>query len=183
MTINDVLKQVIDNHLNDLEVYGVVCKVISVNQNERTCEVQPLNGDPDLSEVRLQSDLNSKTGFVVFPKKGSHVIINYINQTTAFVALTSEVESLEIIVQDKSLKFDKNGLLLKSASANFKDELNKCLDEVEGIYDFLLDASNPPFATVAGVPVVINPVAAPKLIQKKIKIKQLKIAINSFLNN
>ncbi len=181
MTINDIMKSYMDNYMNDMEVYSVIGEVISVDEKERTCTVKPLNGDPELSEVRLQSELNGNNGFVIFPKKGSHVIVTYINSTTAFCALVNEIERIEIMISDKVLNFDKDGLLLKSADANLKDELNKLADEVDGLYNFLLDASNPPFISAAGVPVLINPTAAPKLIQKKAKIQQLKIAINSFL--
>ncbi len=180
MTINDILKGYFDQHIGSIEVYSSVCKVLSVNKTERTCDVKPLNGDPGLFDVKLQSELSKTDGFILLPKKGSIVVVNFINAHSAYVALQSEIESLEIVVQGKKVVLDKKGLLIASATSNLKSELNTLLNEIDGLYDLIIQ----PGLFVAGnIPVLISPTAAPKLAQKKLKIQQLKTAINSFLTD
>jgi hypothetical protein len=78
------------------EIYSVVGKVISLNENERSCDVEPLNGDADLFGVRLQADLSASTGAVVIPKIDSHVIVTFLNNSTGFVSVCTDVDKIHV---------------------------------------------------------------------------------------
>jgi hypothetical protein len=78
------------------EIYAQVCRVLSVDRGERTCEVAPLNGSAGIPGVRLQADLNSNTGVLVVPVVGSNVLVNFLNKNAGFVALCSEVEDVQL---------------------------------------------------------------------------------------
>lgn len=81
---------------NGDEVYAMICKVLAVDANERTCDVEPLNGDADIFGVRLQSDLNASTGFMVVPVVGSNVLVSFLNKNAAYVAMCSEVDYVHL---------------------------------------------------------------------------------------
>ena len=81
---------------NGDEVYAKVCKVISVDTDERTCECEPLDGSADIPGVRLQADTEGTAGFLIMPKVGSFVIVNFLNADAAFVALTYDIEFVHL---------------------------------------------------------------------------------------
>lgn len=70
------------------------CTVDSVDLTEMTCYCIPKTGQADISDVRLIA-LN-KPGFVITPKVNSDVIVAFIDNSTAYVALFSEIENMSL---------------------------------------------------------------------------------------
>jgi hypothetical protein len=178
------LKDAIQKAAGQTSVYGVVGKVIAINTTERTCDVAPINDDPILYDVRLQADPDMKNGFVVFPKKGSHVIVTLLDYVNGFVSLCAEVEKMEVVIGSKSLIITNKGVAIKSATSDLKTVLDGILDESENVYDLLIKGVSPSdamFLTAAGVPCLTNPALVAKATLNKVKIAQLKQAIDGFL--
>jgi len=73
-------------------------KVIAVDEEERTCEVKPLNGDADISDTRLVASIDPEVlgGIVFIPKANSSVIISFLDtsDTEAYVSRFGEVEKV-----------------------------------------------------------------------------------------
>ena len=86
------------------EFYSKVCTVDSVNEDNRTCKVTPLDGGVAIFGVRLQSVQGTDKGFVAFPKVGSNVVVTFINDNAAYVALCGEVDSYIMETGAESLK-------------------------------------------------------------------------------
>lgn len=79
------------------EIYSKVCKVISVDQDKRTCDVNPIDDDDDIIYgVRLQSDMNETTGFVMIPAVGSYVVVTFLNKSTGYVGLMAKVDEIRL---------------------------------------------------------------------------------------
>lgn len=75
-----------------MEMYGVPCVVTEINSNNTlTCE--PINGDSDFLEVRLQA--GEGNGVLIIPKLNSIVIVQPINEITGYISLFSEIESIK----------------------------------------------------------------------------------------
>jgi hypothetical protein len=91
--IAEYIKNLADN--GD-EIYAKVCKVDMVDTNNRTCDVSPLDGSAKIYDVRLQADIGGSKGFLIVPVKGSRVIVNWINKNAAFVALTYDIDSVNL---------------------------------------------------------------------------------------
>jgi len=85
------------------EMYSLVGKVLSVDEDKRTCDVEPINGDAVINNVRLQADLEGKSGLVLFPKEGSHVVVTFLNKQTGYVALCSEVDKISFSKNNNDL--------------------------------------------------------------------------------
>jgi hypothetical protein len=83
------------------QLKAITCSVLQVNQQERTCDCRPLNGDADVFAVRLQADINSTNGFCIIPTVGSNVIIGFLHKNQAFIILSSEID--QIIINGGSL--------------------------------------------------------------------------------
>ena len=115
MNIREAIIKIVEDGQN-FEIYSKVCKVISIDKDLNTCDVEPLDGDAELLDVRLTATEENQTGFLVYPEIDSSVIVTFIDKDTAFVSMCTEVE--EILINGGS-----NGGLIKINT--LISELNK----------------------------------------------------------
>jgi hypothetical protein len=101
------------------EVYAKVCEVIEVNQSEKTIDVKPIDGTAEIFDVRLQAE-SETGGLVLFPKKGSAVLVVFINKNCAAVVNTSEITNYELKIRNCEFSIDKEGFLLKKENETLK---------------------------------------------------------------
>lgn len=94
MSIRELIQELAKGEMQEL--YSTVCTVTAVDSTERTCDVMPVNGDAKILGVRLQAGLNGTVGFVMLPAVDSQVVVTWLNKTTGYVALMSEVEEVEL---------------------------------------------------------------------------------------
>lgn len=100
------------------EIYSIVGAVKGVDDAERTCEVEPINGDATIYRVKLQGNQNGDNGLVVFPKTDSQVIVTFLNDTTGYVAMTTEIDRIELVIGNQNLLLDKDGLQFNGEGQN-----------------------------------------------------------------
>jgi len=126
MSLKQLIEQLADK--GD-QVYSKVCKVISVDTEERTCEVEQLSGGANIPSCRLQAAINQSDGFMLVPAVGSFVIVSWLNKNVAYVSLCSQLEEIQLngdqygggIIADKlKEQVDKN--------SRFLDQLKQILD-------------------------------------------------------
>jgi hypothetical protein len=108
----DPIKEAIRKMLPQEEIYSLECEVLSVNEDDRACDVRPLNGDPDIYDVRLQAELEGTTGVCLVPKVGSMVVVTFMSKHNGYIALCSKVE--KVIIDCDSIVFNggENGGLV-----------------------------------------------------------------------
>ena len=99
------------------ELYSKVCAVDSVNEGNRTCAVTPLDGGVAVYGVRLQAVQGSEKGFVALPKVGSNVVVTFINDAAAYVALCGEVD----------------GYIMETGNENLKAIISDLIDAINAI--------------------------------------------------
>lgn len=97
---------------NDDEVYAKVCEVLEVNASDKTIDVKPIDGTAEIFNVRLQAE-SETGGLVLFPKVGSMVLVVFLNKNNAAVVNTSEIEKLELVIENTELQIDKDKFLFK----------------------------------------------------------------------
>jgi len=126
MTISELIKKLAES--GD-QIYSKVCKVISVDLDERTCEVEPLSGGANIPACRLQAAIDQTSGLLQIPAVDSFVIVTWLNKNAAFVSMTSQVDEIQLngdqykglIIYDKlKEQIDKN--------SQFLDQLKQILD-------------------------------------------------------
>ena len=74
-------------------------EVKSVNEAERTCSVNPINGSPALEDVMLKGDLDGNdSGITEFPAVGSQVVVSILNndEDTAYLSKLTVVDKVVI---------------------------------------------------------------------------------------
>jgi hypothetical protein len=79
---------------NDEEVYSIVCTVTSVDNSNKTCVCEPINGNAELLDVKLMAQ--NKEGFLLIPKVNSMIVVTMINKHTGYVAMCSEVSEVQL---------------------------------------------------------------------------------------
>jgi hypothetical protein len=94
------------------EVYAKVCEVLEVDAVEKTVNVKPVDDTAEIYNVRLQAE-SETGGLVLFPKVGSMVLVVFINKNNAAVVNTSEIEKLELVIENSELQIDKDKFLFK----------------------------------------------------------------------
>jgi hypothetical protein len=100
------------------ELYSLVAKVTKVDSSKRVCEVMPIDDEDDkLYGVRLQASIEQTDGLVIYPKENSLVVVTFLNASTGYIALVSEVEKIEVLIGQKKLTYTNQGVELES---NFK---------------------------------------------------------------
>jgi len=103
MNIQDAIKILASD---DEETYSLLCTVNSVDTTNNVCVVTPINGDPQLFDVKFSPD-NTNTGFVVIPMVNSIVMVTFLSKENAFISMFSQVQSYSL----KTSTDDLNQLL------------------------------------------------------------------------
>lgn len=126
MTILDAIRNEIKAHVWYLQL----CKVKDIDVDARTCTCEPVNGDSDILEVRLQSDMNSDKGFVLIPKVNSFVYVGYFNRHSGMVIMTGEIDKIQVDIQNTSLVIDSQGVVINGGN-------NKGMVKVDSMTDWM----------------------------------------------
>lgn len=140
-SIGELLKEIVNDP--SVEVYSIVCSVVSVDETERTIDAKPINGDAEIFGVRLQSSINSKVGFVAIPKKDSFVVVTFLNKLTGYVALCTEIDKILIDTPEIIINGGENGGLM-----NIEDVVGK-LNSLEQKVNDLITACSSVVVTLA----------------------------------
>jgi hypothetical protein len=123
MNIRDIIKGLI----SDGEFYGTMGIVKEVTG--KTCTVAPVDGSADLYEVKLNAD--DKTAVLPIPSIGSIVIVDFLDDSNAFVAMFSEFDSYKIDINGSVLYIDKDGLVLKKGAFSLMGIIEKLISACE----------------------------------------------------
>jgi exosome complex RNA-binding protein Csl4 len=122
----------------DDEVYSIVGEVTKVDKKRRVVNVQPLNGDAEILGVKLQSNESDTEGLVIFPQKGSNVVVTFLNKNTGYVAMVSSVEMVEYIAQNLKISLDTEGVHVERNGADLKKIVDTLVEHTDTVYDFLI---------------------------------------------
>ena len=110
MEIKDLLKQLLKENE---EIYSLIGKVTSIDENKRLCEVEPLDGSAKLFDVRLQTQVAGNEGLVIFPVPGSEVTVSFLSKELAFISGCSKIQKIMLNSDGFSLEMS----LIKSKLA------------------------------------------------------------------
>jgi hypothetical protein len=128
--IIDTIFRYIDLWAKDKEIYSKVGKVVSVDEDERSIEFEPIEGG-NLEDVRLQAAISTVSGFVQIPSVDSKVIVTFINETQAFVSLCTEVD--KILIDTDLVQFNGGGNDGLININDLVDKLNDLVSEVSSL--------------------------------------------------
>lgn len=122
-SISDVLTEFIARAMQGEELYHKIGVVESVDVEDATAVVNIANGDA-ITDVRLQQ-IKTSNGIFITPMVGSPVLVGWSDNTTAFIALYSDVQN--VIYHDGT-----NGGLIKIEALTAK--VNALVGAVNAMY-------------------------------------------------
>jgi hypothetical protein len=111
MNINDILIGLINNELGKKRFYSEVATVVSVDEDNMTCEVSFISSNANktvrLGTVITEDDTaKDVSSIIILPKVDSNVMVTFINETTGLISLYSEVDKILHQVGDQSIQID-----------------------------------------------------------------------------
>lgn len=158
MTIKEALKILTQS---GAEIYCKICTVDAIDEAARTVDVSPLDESAPILGVNLQANQTLKEGIVLFPVKGSYVVVSFLNPAAAVVVMFSEIDRIKVVTQS-DIEIEAGGKITVK----------------NGSYD-LLSAFNDLFAAIAKLTVTTGvgqsgtPINAVEFEQVKQKINKL----------
>jgi hypothetical protein len=117
--------------------YSMTATVRDVKKETQTCSVEPINSpnypsnDNWIEGVRLTANNASKGTYLVYPKKGSQVIISWLNNTECFINIYSEIDEITIATETYTFGEGKNKGLVKVTE--LVDKINKLENTVNSL--------------------------------------------------
>ena len=94
--IREIFEEIIANQIDRENFYSVLGKAVNVDEDARTCDLEPIEANAPRAGIRLQAAESGTTGIVLIPKEGSFIVASFFDRTTGFVSLTSELEKILI---------------------------------------------------------------------------------------
>lgn len=115
--MKDLIRQ-IANEAIDQKIRLIRATVTTVNA-DYTCDVQPINGEAELYDVKLRVTQNdTQSGVVAFPKKGTIALVLVANETDAYLLHAVEIERILIVQNGFRAEVDADGNLIFNAGSN-----------------------------------------------------------------
>lgn len=116
----------------DVDTFPAV--VLSVDKANGTCKVS--DGDIEYTNVQLCAVIDGNNDkFFLFPKISSSVLVSPINEDIhrLYVEAFSEVESLELNIQNVKFQIDQDGFLLKKQNENLKKLMSDLIGAIKAM--------------------------------------------------
>lgn len=163
------------------EVYSSIGKVVSVDKDNNTIDVQPVNGDAEILEVRLQSQIASDKGIVVYPSLDSLVIVTWVNEVTAYVAMCEEVDEVSLKIENQEFRIDASGIAHKSGASDLASTVSSMMTLMN---DLLTNLTT--FKVISSAPGAPSGAVFPdnliKLQKSKVDLTAIETAFKQLLN-
>lgn len=161
------------------EIYSVVGTVKAVDEAARTCDVQPINEDAELLDIRLQAVQNATEGAVMIPKVGSWVVVSFTSKADGFVSLTSTVDKILWKVGGQELAYSKDGLKINSDTADLKEQVQALFGVID---DLLTTLQTFTLSTNVGPTLAVMPPTITNLTKHQTDLAGIKQKIETILN-
>ena len=121
----------------------MVCQVTAVDSDRRTVDVQPLDEGAPMLGVGLQANQESTNGLVAIPREGSYVVVaKFSGYEAGVVVLMDDIESVEVIIGDYSIKMDDQGIVLNGGDLGGLVKLTELNNNLNAIKTYVEALSN-----------------------------------------
>lgn len=112
------------------ELYAKVCEVISIDADNKTADLKPLDGSSMIDEAYIMTD-GEHGGVFIEPEKGSLVTVIFINKENAVVVNTSVLKQFQVKIEGVEFQMDKEGFLLKKENETLKLLMNDFFEAIK----------------------------------------------------
>lgn len=112
------------------EVYAKVCTVVEVDATKKTCDVKPIDGGAELFDIPYSADVQGD-GLIMHPKKGSYVLVVFLDKHNAQICNVSELDKLYLKIGTVEFKIDATGFMLKKQNETLKKLMAELLKQIK----------------------------------------------------
>lgn len=149
MNINDILKGFVKNEVGKQRFYSEVGKIVSIDEENMLCEVSFISSNAN-KDVRLGSvisaDDTAKAGssLIIVPKVDTFVLVTFINETTGFISLFSEVDKILYQIGDRYIQINEDFIEIDGDGDNMVrfSELETAYNQLKREYDDVVTKLN-----------------------------------------
>jgi len=160
--MKDDIKQILkDIVLEGEELYSQVCKVVEVDTDARSCTLEPINGDANINNARIQASLSANEGIYIEPKKDSFVVCTFLNKNISVITLYTEIEKYSIKVNNTTFDIDKDVIKINgdgdgglTKTPVLRTELNKVTARVTALEALILAFAGAQVTAISAVPLL-----------------------------
>lgn len=110
------------------EIYAKICEVISVDAENQTADLQPLDGSSEIQDAYLQV---AENGVFIEPKVGSLVCVVFVTKEIAVVVNHSELKQFQIKIEGVEFRISNDGFLFKKESETLAKLMSDLLQEIQ----------------------------------------------------
>ena len=96
--------------------YPIICTITSVDLDNKSCDVKPLNENAPILDVKIMTDPDK--GMFLVPKVGSNVAVSMLDKDNAFIVMFSELEEILIEVGDQSIEIKDGSIVFNGGNFN-----------------------------------------------------------------
>jgi hypothetical protein len=123
-------------------VQTILAKVLNVNPELFICTV--LDDETEINEVRLRPVLNGKQSITVYPKEGSWVLIQRIEEDLEWIVVAvDEIDKIRISIDDMLFEMKNGKYLVMSGDDSLKDVLRLIIEAMQVI--MVIQGNNPDY--------------------------------------
>lgn len=116
MNLSALIKQI----ANAKQVCSLLCIVNAVDEGAFTCDVLPLVEGAEFLDVRLKAKLDVQNGILLVPALHSHVIINFLTDTEAYIAQYGELDKVVIKMKGMDITANKDSVNIQNGQSKFE---------------------------------------------------------------
>lgn len=109
--IKDIIRELVRDE--DLAIHSKVATVKAVREQERTVDLEPIDGSADILGARLSPTIDNTMGVVVFPKIESRVVVSFFSPSRAWVSLVDDPEKTLIDTPELTINGGGKGGLIE----------------------------------------------------------------------
>jgi len=139
----ELIRQIVAPMFKDIHTRA---KIVSVDVNDFTCEVETLNGKSQRFDVKLRAIADGEdTGFILIPKVDSIVLIGLIDNDLSdpFISKYSEIDGVLLVQKNLSkLEVKDDGKVIWKAIEIFFDGATNGLIKIPSIVSKLNEHEN-----------------------------------------
>lgn len=114
-----------------------VCKVKSVDVDKRLCDLEPLTGEAELLDARLQASVELAEGFVLVPKVGSNVVAGFFAKNAAVILLASELEKVHVKVGESKLEVSGTEIIINGGDNSGLVKVKELKEQIDNTASYL----------------------------------------------
>ncbi len=90
----------------------IIAKVVSVNDDEMTCTIDPLNDNSTVTIENVNLSAQPNDGLICYPSIESIVLVAYAPKLDPFILQFSDIDKCRITINSCEYYIDKNGIKL-----------------------------------------------------------------------